>query len=241
MHSIYEAYARCVHEAKALGITYGHITSVKVNERLRSTWGQCVHDMADGSCEIRIHPSLVDESTPFELLCNTMHHELIHSMPDTNGHDATFKRYARMLNDKYGYNIQTYVSNAARERNQAYQSRFTFFAVCENCGGRYGFEKVTFTVKHPDFYRCSDCRGRLHIYHADGTKYLRKCYVITNIVWERQTPKLPSVINIPCEELGSFTGNDAKFQEAVRAYIARRWSVPVVSFESEGVGEEVWM
>ena len=39
------------------------------------------------------------------IIKNTIMHELIHCMPYCNNHGAEFKKYARYINEKLGYNI----------------------------------------------------------------------------------------------------------------------------------------
>ena len=40
-----------------------------------------------------------------DIIKNTIIHELIHCIPDCNNHGKEFKRYAKLVNDKLGYNI----------------------------------------------------------------------------------------------------------------------------------------
>ena len=56
---------------------------------------------------IFIHPELSSEACPIEELKNVIVHELLHTCPRCLGHGKTWMKYAKIVNEKYGYEVST--------------------------------------------------------------------------------------------------------------------------------------
>ena len=101
-----------------------------------------------------------------DIIKNTIIHELIHCIPDCNNHGKEFKRYAKLVNDKLGYNI-TRVGNKKEDYRKSGQvlqendSKNRYQIICEKCGQTYYRQRIAknFTKK----YLCGICKGRFII------------------------------------------------------------------------------
>ena len=73
------------------------------------------------------------------IIKNTIMHELVHCIPLCNNHGAEFKKYAKYINKKLGYNIQR-VGNPKEDYekcNLKYEEKVekaNYELECEKCG-----------------------------------------------------------------------------------------------------------
>lgn len=100
------------------------------------------------------------------IIKNTIIHEIIHCFPYCNDHGAKFKKYAKYINEKLGYNIST-VGNKAedyKKSNKEYEEtkEYNYKIECENCSQVFYRQRVNknFTKK----YRCGKCGGKFTVY-----------------------------------------------------------------------------
>lgn len=102
-----------------------------------------------------------------EIIKNTIIHELIHCLPECNNHGKYFKKYAKLINDKLGYNI-TRVGNKKEDFiKSGFQEKFDdepkskYKIVCEKCNQTYYRQRLAknFTRK----YLCGICKGKFRV------------------------------------------------------------------------------
>lgn len=99
------------------------------------------------------------------IIKNTIMHELIHCFPYCNNHGKEFKKYAKYINEKLGYNI-TRVGNKEedyKKSNIKYKEQevYKYKIQCKKCG-QIAYRK---RIKK-DFikkYRCAICGGNFTI------------------------------------------------------------------------------
>lgn len=115
------------------------------------------------------------------IIKNTIMHELIHCIPLCNNHGAEFKKYAKYINKKLGYNIQR-VGNPKEDyekSNLKYEEKVekaNYELECEKCGQQIFRQR--FNVKKIKQYRCGKCGGKLKIIKANVEKRKENKYGI---------------------------------------------------------------
>ena len=92
-------------------------------------------------------------------------HELIHCIPYCNNHGKEFKKYAKLINTKLGYDI-TRVGNKKEDyqkSNIEYEETENdkYKIECKQCGQVFYRKRLTkhFALK----YRCGNCKGRFRV------------------------------------------------------------------------------
>lgn len=105
------------------------------------------------------------------IIKSTIMHEIIHCFPNCSNHGEGFKKYAKYINYKLGYNIsrlgdkkQDLIdSNIPTEKE-----KFNYKIECTNCG--YKFFRKRLNCNFSKKYICGKCGGKLYI--AKGIFYM---------------------------------------------------------------------
>ena len=158
----------CQAELSAIGISYGTVTSWKINTRAKSRWGQC-RRLPDGSFEIQIsHRLLTGEIDPTAAK-KTIIHELLHTVRGCQDHQKRWKLLADRVNKAYpAYHIKrtsSYQEKGLSEPDTIHQKHYCI--TCQNCGMRSFRQRASRVVTHPEHYRCFKCGGSLLITKID--------------------------------------------------------------------------
>lgn len=146
-----------------LGIVYGPIRHVEVNNRAKSRWGRCKYSKRYGVYDIEISSMLLQEDVSYEAVMDTMIHELLHCHSDRFCHTGEWKTCANLVNAQYGYNIKR--ATAAEEKNIAVEkAQFKYIITCNKCGTvskyRRAGKVVKLLQKYPENHCvCSICKG----------------------------------------------------------------------------------
>ena len=179
-------YCQCLQELKQIGISFedniqfGTI-EIALSNRSKKRYGICKQEQPDVTTRYiekqgrkrivkyeRYRKHKIEISTwvmelDENIIKNTILHELIHCIPNCNNHGKEFKRYAKYINDKLGYDIKT-VGNKKEDyekSNVEYNEKITYkYKVqCKNCGQVFYRNRIckNFILK----YRCGKCRGKL--------------------------------------------------------------------------------
>lgn len=181
-------YNECVSELKTIGIdvTEPFVGSIdiKIASRNNKRYGCCKQEKTDKNfCKkVRKGRRIVMECDKFnkhhieiskwvmelneDIIKNTIIHELIHCMPYCNNHGEHFKKYAKIINEKLGYNISRLgnkeldykASNLDYEENKP---KYRYEIICTGCGQKVLRQRVNknFATK----YRCGKCGGKFKI------------------------------------------------------------------------------
>ena len=99
------------------------------------------------------------------IIKNTIIHELIHCIPYCNNHGSEFKKYAKLINNAYGYDISRVgdkkkdyeKSNLEYSEGQKYNYR----VVCKGCKQEFYRQRI-----NKDFakkYICGKCRSKFEV------------------------------------------------------------------------------
>ncbi len=134
-----------------------------INYRAKSRWGYCTKDEHLNYSVIEISSRILDDAVPDEATLSTIIHELLHAIKGTHGHTGLWKKYASMVNYYYPEYKITRTANAdffgleddRRPINRKYAIK------CTHCGYTHRSSKLSRTIKHPEYYRCSCCGGKL--------------------------------------------------------------------------------
>lgn len=162
----------CMEMLDCIGIEYGNIIEIVPNSRAKARWGQC--KAIPGGYSININVELLDERNDEDGLINTIIHELLHSAKGCMNHGENWQRLANIVYREYGLNIKRTSSaaekgmcdEAIKEHIAARKSRthnVEYIIKCECCGHTYKRYKASKLTKHPDWFRCGNCNGALHL------------------------------------------------------------------------------
>jgi len=102
-----------------------------------------------------------------KIIKNTIIHELIHCIPFCNNHGKEFKKYARYINQKLGYDIKRAGNPKVdfEKSNIPYSEKeeeYKYKIICKNCGQE--IYRKRFNKKLITRYRCGKCGGRLQLF-----------------------------------------------------------------------------
>ena len=130
---------------------------VRINNRAKKRFGMCI--MKNGSYTIELSSIMLTapESSCMQTLC----HELIHTCRGCGDHGSIFKKYADILNRRYGYNIQR--TNTAEEmgvQKKEIQKTAKYILKCSKCGAEIARSRYSNAIAMPSHYRCR-CGGSL--------------------------------------------------------------------------------
>ncbi len=141
-------------EIRRLGADLVPISSVKFVNRFNPV-GLCLYyggSYPTCSLEFAVILLQLDEISIHEIIA----HELLHCIRDSAGHDPVFKKYAALVNEKYGLEIGTYTSRHVE--NDALRHRlFQYVVQCTKCGNRIGYMRKDEAVRK--LIRYGEARG----------------------------------------------------------------------------------
>ena len=154
---IKDTVKKCFDMLLEVEIKWGDITTIMIDEKMYSYLGVC--SRRGGRFKITINPALLDSSeTDLE---DTILHEMIHTVDGCWNHGAEWKRKAKMINDRFGYNISRCGNTDAVEKRREEHSPYKYAVECPVCGYRWKYRRWCKTVAHPDHYRCTECDAKL--------------------------------------------------------------------------------
>lgn len=161
MRNLNDYYYACMRELNTLGIQYGCIDSIKVNNRAKARWGICKM-LPCGHFAIEINSALLRYDVPEKVLKETIIHEMIHTCPGCFNHGAKWKAIADSVNRFYGYNVSRTTSEKEKGCSLDRKPITMKYAIqCPSCGFTHRSSKLTKTIQHPENYRCSVCHVKM--------------------------------------------------------------------------------
>lgn len=130
---------------------------VIVNTRAKKRFGMCINK--NGRFTIELSSRLLN--APERSCRQTLAHELIHTCPGCDNHGALFKKYADVMNRRYGYDIRRTNSNEEMGLSPvSSDASFRYMLECQKCGARIKRMKYTSVIASPSRYTCI-CGGKL--------------------------------------------------------------------------------
>lgn len=148
----------CMDELDAIHIPYSKNVFFIVNTRAKSRWGLCSH-LPDGTYRIQISSRLLENGIAPDGAKNTIIHELLHTCPGGHGHKGEWKRYAQIVNNAYGYNIQRTSSSEEKGVAENTDVDAKYILACSDCGRKWRFNRLTNSLKNYTTWFCPDCCG----------------------------------------------------------------------------------
>lgn len=181
-------YRECIKELNMVGIDildekyYGKI-DISISKRNNKRYGCCRQEEPDkrykaiikrGRRKIiryerfnRHHIEISKWVLELEdnIIKNTIIHELIHCIPYCNNHGSEFKKYAKLINNTYGYDISR-VGDKKRDyekSNLEYNegSKYNYRVVCKGCKQEFYRQRI-----NKDFakkYICGKCKSKFEV------------------------------------------------------------------------------
>lgn len=158
MTKLENALKTCMKQCDALKIPYGKVLSIEPAKGTARRWGVCHYKPGIGST-IEINKLLLGGDVKEIYLLDTVMHELLHTCPECQNHGAVWKRYAAMVNKAYGYNVKRGTSAEEKEIPIVRPvARYKY--KCLGCGAIIERQRASNFIKHPESYRCGNCKGK---------------------------------------------------------------------------------
>ena len=155
-----ELFHRAIKEVKDAGIPVNEESiapTCRINTRAKSFWGRCHYTSRSKSYWIEVVEELL---TVEEIdIMNTLIHEVLHTCKDCMNHGPTWKRYADIVNKKYGYNVKRATSTEEKSIIKT-DDDFKYVLECQNCGKKVRRHKMSNAISHPERYKCVACGGK---------------------------------------------------------------------------------
>jgi predicted metal-dependent hydrolase len=144
------------------GIQYGDLRgNIVVNKRAQKFWGRCNTRTNPKTKEsysyIEVAYNLLYASD--EEIMNTIIHEILHSCEGCQNHGDIWKKYANIMNKKYGYNVKRATSSEEKGLTELTYQNAKYLLQCDKCGTIIYKSKMCRIVAHPEYFCCSKCKG----------------------------------------------------------------------------------
>ena len=181
-------FNECIDELKSAGINVknkdvGEIT-INLAKRNAKRYGCCKQGFPDiryyhiekrGRHRVKVYDKFQKHNIEIskwvmdlneEIIKNTIIHEIIHCFYGCNNHGSEFKKYAKYINQKLGYNI-TRLGNKEEDFKKSNiefvpeKKEYIYKIVCSICGQTFYRQRLqkNFIKK----FRCGKCNGKLHL------------------------------------------------------------------------------
>ena len=164
-YKLLKLYKECIDELNSIKINVekNRIIEIRINTRSKKRYG-CCKKISKDKFQIEVSEWVMDLNE--DIIKNTIMHELIHCMPRCSNHGEVFKNYAKIVNEKLGYNISRVGNkkNDYEKSNKEYtekQVNYKYKVICDGCNQTFFRQRIirSFTRK----YRCGKCGGRFKI------------------------------------------------------------------------------
>lgn len=130
---------------------------IQINRRAKKRFGMCINK--NGVFTIELSEMLLE--APERSCMQTIAHELIHTCDGCDNHGELFRKYADIMNRRYGYDIRR--TNTAEEMGiepAKVQGNVKYIIECQSCKTKIFRTRYSNVAAHPSRYRCR-CGGIL--------------------------------------------------------------------------------
>lgn len=130
MRNLMQIMTESIKELEAIGIPVQgeKIQEISSMDNVKDEANGCCTIDKDGMYHICIWSRLLEESAAEPELKKIVCHELIHTCDGCMNHDRKFRKYAKLVDRHYGYNLMVYDDDATRK--EAIQNVMS----CPKCG-----------------------------------------------------------------------------------------------------------
>ena len=180
-------FKECINELKTIGLDvedekqYGKI-DIKIAKRNAKRYGCCKQENPDKTTRYRLNRKIhyakfnnyhIEISKWLlelndDIIKNTIIHELIHCLPYCNNHGKEFKYYAKLVNQKLGYNItrlgnkeEDYKKSGLEFKQDSKKINYKYKIICKKCGQTFYRQRMKKSFIRR--YVCGKCKGKLLI------------------------------------------------------------------------------
>ena len=159
LKDLQEIYKICVQECKNVDIPIRDDKVIKIEftkEYAQESRGFCIMDNDCNTFSIFINSIYQEKDCPIEELKETIIHELIHTCPRCQSHGKIWMKYAKILNDKYGYELMT-----TKDYEAVFNKELPILHkyVCKTCGSFFNLRVENETYFSKDMYFCCSFCG----------------------------------------------------------------------------------
>ena len=159
MKNLYELLREAKEKCSAVGIPYGKITNIKLNNRLSKCWGRCL-TKNHKEFWIEINGKYAsDEFSTNENIVEVICHEIIHTCEGCWNHGYQFMQYGKLLTAAYGIVVSTTDSAENRTIDKIAWETSKKYAVKCNCRTIYK-DRMCDIIRYPHIYECNKCKGK---------------------------------------------------------------------------------
>lgn len=178
-------YEQSIQELESIGIDIKELgkIDISVSKRNNKRYGCCKQERPDelskytekignkkiiryrkfNKHHIEISPWVLELDE--KIIKNTIIHEVIHCLPNCNNHGKEFQKYARYINEKFGYNISR-VGNKKEDYEKSNieyneKEKYNYYIKCTKCGQSFFRKRID---KHfVQKYRCGKCGAKFKV------------------------------------------------------------------------------
>ena len=129
---------------------------VRINRRAVARFGCCKFEKDRQIIELALRIAQGPEKSCRE----TLAHEILHTCWGCRDHGERWRRYARQMNEAYGYEITRAATN--QQLGVEEEKGYKYLLLCEKCGAEFRRFRASRLTREPQRYRCR-CGGRLQM------------------------------------------------------------------------------
>lgn len=145
MKDLKKLMKECLAECDKANIPYGDIVDVVINTRAKKRWGRC--SKKPYGFVIEVNQQLLDDKITDVSTKTTIIHEIIHTCPGCMNHGEKWKKWADVMNKKYGYNI-TRTTSAEDKGIERTIEDYKYTITCAKCGCTSYYMRKSRVVEH---------------------------------------------------------------------------------------------
>jgi len=129
--------------------------NVAINNRAKGRFGRCKRTSGKYNIELSAFLLQAQEESVKEVLA----HEVLHICPECLNHGKTWKRYAEMMNNRYGYSIAR--TNTCDNLGIKSPKQKNYIIECQGCRAKITRERKSKLIENVNNYKCGKCGGKL--------------------------------------------------------------------------------
>lgn len=142
-----------------VGIPYGTIKEIKLNNRLSRAWGRCLTSDGRKTFWIEIQGKFAkDEFSTDKAVIAVIIHEIIHTCEGCWNHGSLFMEYGKRITDRFGIKVAATDSPENLTVDSIAWNQSKRYAVKCSCHTIYK-DRMCDLIRFPHIYKCKRCHG----------------------------------------------------------------------------------
>lgn len=159
MKDLYKLFDSALAMCDEVGIPYGTIFNIRINNRLSRAWGRCLSQDGRKTFWIEIQGKFAkDEFSTDKAVIAVIIHEIIHTCEGCWNHGAQFMEYGQRITDRFGIKVAAHdsaedltVDSIAWNASKKYEVKCNCRSICK--------DRMCDIIKYPHTYTCRLCHG----------------------------------------------------------------------------------